>query len=109
MLFVSKPTSSAPLPAGLAAAAVRRRGGAFLQPDKRFNGGIITRLDVLDELPVLKICTAYKLDGILSIISLPVYPNMTDVNPFTKNWMAGKHLPTIYGNMMICLRRRRNT
>jgi adenylosuccinate synthase len=28
-----------------------------------FTGGIITRIDVLDELPKLKICTAYELDG----------------------------------------------
>ena len=28
-----------------------------------FTGGVITRIDVLDELPKLKICTAYELDG----------------------------------------------
>ncbi len=28
-----------------------------------FTGGIITRIDVLDELPKLKICIAYELDG----------------------------------------------
>ena len=47
-----------------------RRCGWFDAPAARlsqringFTGAVITRLDVLDSLPRLKICTAYKLDG----------------------------------------------
>jgi len=37
--------------------------GRFSNQINGYTGGILTRLDVLDELPKLKICTAYELDG----------------------------------------------
>jgi adenylosuccinate synthase len=37
--------------------------GRFSNQINGYTGVVLTRLDVLDELPKLKICTAYKLDG----------------------------------------------
>ena len=35
----------------------------FSQRVNGFTGMVITRFDILDVLPTLKVCTAYKLDG----------------------------------------------
>jgi adenylosuccinate synthase len=68
-----------------------------------FNSIVITRLDILDVFPVLKICTAYKLDGKTidyfpaSIAALekcqPVYEELPGWNKPTSSAHAFKDLP----------------
>jgi adenylosuccinate synthase len=68
-----------------------------------FNSIIITRLDILDVFPVLKICTAYKLDGKTidyfpaSIAALekcqPVYEELPGWNEPTSGARVFKDLP----------------
>jgi len=62
--------------------AVAMAYGAWLNG---FTGLAVTKLDVLDDLPELKICTGYRLDG--QIISrVPDTPDMARVEPVYETW-----------------------
>ena len=50
-----------------------------------FTGLAITKLDVLDDLPELKICTGYRLDG-ETITRVPDTVDLTRVEPVYETW-----------------------
>ena len=57
-----------------------------------FTGLAITKLDVLDDLPELRICTGYRLDG-ETITRVPDTPDMARVEPVYETW-PGWQRPT---------------
>ena len=70
------------------------------------NGIALTKLDVLDGLDEIKVCTGYRLDGERSTICRPARARRRGSSRSTRRWRAGREPPPARAAGTICLPRR---